>query len=170
MHSSTARGFYVMLLNRGERERLRDLERGLPQGRYLIPREIELIFKLDIPKEPEKRCKKPEEVEAMDELWQRFNREIWKAKKMDRLWIEQRQAAVTDQTVQTGTPLTRLGQMSPVKTGETSGPMDDADAAFGDWVGMDADERFNWGEYVVSNYRRPRRATDRLDDAYGMVD
>jgi len=48
--------------------------------------------------------------------------------------------------------------------------MDDEEAAFGNWVGMDADERFNWGEYVAANYRKPRGVMSSMDEAFGTAD
>jgi hypothetical protein len=47
--------------------------------------------------------------------------------------------------------------------------MDDEAAAFGNFCGMDADERFNWGEYVVANYRNPRGNVSSMDEAFGMA-
>jgi hypothetical protein len=47
--------------------------------------------------------------------------------------------------------------------------MDDEDAAFGNFIGMDADERFNWGEYVVAHYRKPRGSVSAMDEAFGMA-
>jgi hypothetical protein len=47
--------------------------------------------------------------------------------------------------------------------------MDDDEAAFGNFVSMDADERFNWSEYVLANYRRPRGSVSSMDEAFGMA-
>jgi len=35
---------------------------------------------------------------------------------------------------------------------------------------MDPEERYNWGEYVLANYRRPRNSASSLDAAFGMAD
>lgn len=162
MHSSTARGFYVMLLNRDEREKLRDLEKALPQGRYFGNAEIGAIFHLETKKE--QRTKTKAEESSMDELWRQFNREIWKAKKIAKFRFQRtRETAIDLETSMS------QGQMIPVGTTNGPDPMDDDAAAFGNFVGMDADERFNWGEYVLANYRRPRGDVSSLDEAFGMA-
>jgi hypothetical protein len=163
MHSSTARGFYVMLLNRDEREKLRDLEKSLPQGRYFANCEIAAIFHLEIKKE--ERQKTDIEIATMDELWRQFNKEIWKAKKMVKMRFDKAKAMAIDMEK----PMIP-GQMIQAETPNgQEDPMDDDAAAFGNFCGMDAEERFNWGEYVLGNYRRPRGHASSMDEAFGMA-
>lgn len=157
-----------MLLNRGEREKLRDLEKSLPQGRYYAPSEILSVFRLDIPKD--QRTKTVEEIASMDELWIQFNKEIWKAKKMVKLRFDKAKATAIPTDPTTGEMLIRPGQIIPQETTQGSGPIDDDEAAFGSFINMDPEERYNWGEYVLANYRRPRNSASSLDAAFGMAD
>jgi hypothetical protein len=165
MHSSTARGFYVMLLNRDEREKLRDYEKTLPRGRYLINKEIALIFHLEVRKED--RNKTPEEITAMDELWQQFNREIWKEKKIVKFRLEQTRKTAIGNTLKPMSPVPIMPKEIP--SGQAEGPVTEEDAAFNNWVGMEAEERYNWGEYVLTNYRKPMNSASEMDAAFGMA-
>lgn len=164
MHSSTARGFCVMLLSRGAREKLRDLEKSLPPGRSFINAEIMDICHLEIRKED--NTKTEAECKEMDELWRQFNREVWKAKKIQRFHLSQARAMAADSDMierESTTPAP-----TDTLTSDEIDEMDDA-AAFGNWVGMDADERFNWGEYAVAHYKKPRGSLSRMDEAFGMA-
>lgn len=104
----------------------------------------------------------------MDELWRQFNKEIWKAKKIAKFRFVKAGGTETH-----GTISTRQGQIIPEEATQISeqGPMDDDDAAFGNFTSMDADERYNWGEYVMANYRRRRSGSvSSLDEAFGMAE
>lgn len=159
MHSSIARGFYVMLLSKGEREKLRDLEKSLPQGRYLTNAELTDVFRQEIPKE--KKSISVLEEKEMEDLWQQYNREVWKAKKITKFQ--------TDKVLVMATPSTIPGRTIPLENGVTEVTTNDDAAAFGNWVGMDPEERYNWGEYAVSHYRRPHGSVSRMDEAFGMA-
>jgi hypothetical protein len=146
-----------MLLSRGDREKLRDLERSLPTGRFYIPWEILDICHRQLAKG--EGTKTDLEITAMDSLWKQFNAEVWKAKKIAKFRFKGTALAPVVMDV------TPTGETAPEETDS----MDDEAAAFGNFIGMDAEERYNWGEYAVSHYRRPRGDVSNMDAAFGMA-
>ena len=83
MESHIARGFLTLIITEDQRKRLRDLEKSLPQGRYLTGYEICRMFHL------KPKTLTETQINAMQDTWAQF----WKVKNNE-------DPQLTDQTKQ----------------------------------------------------------------------